>query len=172
MEFTSDVTRKDRSINDLIVSVPQPYAEGQTITAGEANALNQVLCENLSNNLRQKLKDGQIGADGKPDANVPHTVETAQALVDEYLAEYEMGVSTGGGRVSDPIEREARNLAEAKAKEVIKAKGKKLKEVNLAQITDAIFRANEEALTAAAKKIVAARSKAPTDDLNVEGLFG
>lgn len=163
MQIATDAPRRQRAISDFIVSVPQPYIEGHTITAGEASALNQTIAENVSNNLRAKLKAGHTTGEGENAVTRPFTDEEAQVLVDNYLAEYEMGVrQTGSGtsRVVDPIEREARRLAKEAAKQLVTSKGKKLKEVDLDAITDAIYDANVDSLTAEATKIVKAKDKA------------
>lgn len=156
MQFPENTETRDRQIGDFLLQVPQPYAEGQTMTAGEAAALNQVLAENTSNNLRAKLKAGVT----EGDTTRPYTDAEAQALVTEYLGEYEMGVRSGGGRISDPIEREARRLAMEKAKDLVKSKGRKIKDVDIQAIADTIYDNNVEALTKAAKTLVAAQSKA------------
>jgi hypothetical protein len=160
MQFTSDTPTRQRAINDILLAIPQPYVEGHTITAGEASALNQIVAENVSNNLRQKLKDGIKAEDGTV---TPYDAASAQALVDSYLADYEMGVrrvGEGTSRVVDPIEREARKQAKAKARELVLAKGLKVKDVNLDEIAGSIYDANIEVLTANAKKVVAALEKA------------
>lgn len=165
MEIPAQTPTRERSISDFIVVVPQPYVAGHVVTEGEASALNQTLSENLSNNLRQKLKDGQPIPEGSPEGTepVPYTPEAAQALVNEYIAQYEMGVrqvGAGSSRVVDPIEREARKLAKEKAKEIIKAKGLKLKDVDLGSISDSIYDANVDALHKAAATLVKQQEKA------------
>lgn len=175
MEFAADTPKRERVINGQLLSVPQPYVAGQTITEGEASALNQVLCENVSNNLRQKIKDGVTEGEGDSATTREYTDAEAQALVDEYLAKYEMGVrqvGSGSSRVVDPIEREARKLAKAKATEIVKAKGLKTKDVNMDEIAEVLFENNKDALLAEGKKIVAAAEKAKkaTSELDVAGL--
>ena len=160
----------------VTVQVPQPYAPGaRELTEGEASALNQIVAENLSNNLRQKIVDGQLDREGKP-TGTAHTDETAQVIVDEYLAEYELGVRRAGSgepRVTDPVEREARRIAREKAKELIKAQGGKPSDYDLAPITQAIFDANKDVLMKEGKRIVDAAKKARENaegGLSLEGI--
>jgi hypothetical protein len=168
-ENTPRVARKIGGKSDtgnevsVTVQVPQPYTAGATtLSEGEASALNQIVAENLSNNLRAKIVEGQIDGEGKPTGEA-HTDTTAQALVDEYLAEYELGVRRAGSgepRVTDPVEREARRIAREKAKELIKAQGGKPSDYDMAPITAAIFEANKDVLMKEGKRIVDAAAKA------------
>ncbi len=87
--------------------VPSPYAAGHVCTEGEANALNQVLSENLRNNLSGKAKNGKL----------------TQEDVDAYLASYQFG--SKGGFVSNPVESMALQIARRK----VKAKGMKASDI-------------------------------------------
>lgn len=167
MQFDANTPRSERTIGktdgpSFTVQVPQPYTAGDhVLTEGEANALNQIIAENLSNNVRQKLVDGQTDAEGN--ITGPHTAETAQALVDAYLADYEIGVrraGTGAARVTDPVEREARKIARAKAVEMVKAAGGKPADYDLEPIIQKIFDANKDVLMKEGKRIVDAAQKA------------
>jgi len=162
MQFDDNTPRTTRSIGSsdgpvFEVQVPQPYAAGaHELTDGEASALNQTIAENLSNNLRKKLVEGKEGGEA-------YTAEEAQALVDEYLADYEIGVrrtGTGAARVTDPVEREARKIAREKARQLVKDAGGKPSDFDLEPIVDAIFEQNKDVLMAEGKKIVKAAEKA------------
>lgn len=144
------------------VNVPTPYATGHVCSEGEAAVLNQVLAENISNNLRAKLVGGKTEGEGDSATTRAYTPEEAQALVDEYVANYEPGVRRGGGepRIVDPVEREAMAIAREKARELVKAKGYKVTDVDLPAISKQIFEGNRDYLMAQAKKIVDARNKA------------
>jgi hypothetical protein len=170
MQITSETPRVARSIGGtneqnaevrVTVQVPQPYAAGpRELTEGEANALNQIVAENLSNNLRAKIVGGQTDAEGN--VTGPHDEASAQALVDAYLADYELGVrrtGTGERQVTDPVEREARKIAREKAKQVVKDAGGKPSDYDLGPIAEAIFTANKDVLMKEGKKIVDAASK-------------
>lgn len=168
-EGTPRVTRSIGGKNDVgtevrvNVQVPQPYAAGpRELTEGEANALNQIVAENLSNNLRAKIVEGQVSGEGESRTITPYDDASAQTLVDEYLAEYELGVrrtGTGERQVTDPVEREARKIAREKAKAYIKEQGGKPTDYDLGPIVDAIFEANRDVLMKEGKKIVDAANK-------------
>lgn len=176
MQFDANTPRTERTIGKTdgpayTVSVPQPYAVGpHELTAGEASALNQTIAENLSNNLRAKLTDGN------PDeSDRAWTAEEAQAIVDKYLEEYEIGVrraGSGSARVTDPVEREARKIARAKAVALVKENGGKPSDYDLDPIIDQIFDANRDLLMAEGAKIVKANEKAraASDGLDLSGV--
>jgi len=163
-------TGETRSVT---VQVPQPYSAGaRELTEGEASALNQIVAENLSNNLRAQIVKGQQVGEGDAATFEPYNDTTAQKLVDDYLAEYELGVrrtGTGERQVTDPVEREARKIAREKAKELIKSQGGKPSDYDLGPIVDAIFEANRDVLMKEGKRIVDAASKAQ-GGLNIEGI--
>lgn len=182
MNITSDTPRVARSIGGktdtgderrVTVQVPQPYSPGtRELTEGEASALNQIVAENLSNNLRARIVEGRQVGEGDNATFEPFTDEEAQVVVDEYLAEYELGVRrTGSGepRVTDPVEREARKIAREKAKALIKEQGGKPADYDLAPITEAIFEANRDVLMKEGKKIVDAANKV-SGGLNLAGI--
>lgn len=165
MQFDNNTTRNERTIGaadgpSFTVQVPAPYAAGpHTLTDGEASALNQVIAENLSNNLRKRLIEGT----GEGDQHRDYTAEEAQKIVDEYLADYEIGVrraGSGAARVTDPVEREARKIARAKAVEMVKAAGGKPSDYDLEPVLEKIFEANREVLMKEGKRIVDAARKA------------
>lgn len=169
MEFSADTVRRERSIGTkegptFNVQVPAPYTSGHVVTEGEASALNQILAENVSNNLRAKLIGGLTEGEGEAVTSREFTPEEAQALVDEYLAGYEMGVRSVGERAApkDPVESEMRKIARQSASDLVKAKGFKVKDVALDEIIDAILanEDNEKVIREQAKKVVAARNKA------------
>lgn len=148
MDFDTNTPRANRTIGGQTVTVIQPFAEGQPLTAATAAMLNQTLAENFSNNTRKAIND--LGENPDPAA--------VQALVDEYMAKYQPGVrSTGEGtpRVVDPIEREARKLAKAKAEAHVISKGQKPKDVDMKALTEAVFEKYRDQFMAGGKKVVA-----------------
>ena len=174
MQVAENAPRVERTIGsaegpNFTVLVPQPYTAGpHELSTGEASALNQTIAENLSNNLRKKLVEGNPDED-----NRQWTDAEAQGIVDAYLAEYEIGVrraGTGAARVTDPVEREARKIARQKAVAYIKENGGKPSDYDLDPIIDQIFEANKDVLMAEGKKIVkaaeAAREKTAGLDLS------
>jgi hypothetical protein len=163
MQFTDTTPRSERSISGVAVQIAAPYAAGHVLTEGEASQLNQVLFENVSNNLREKIKLGVVSGEGENQTAVPHTTETAQPIVDKFLAEYEMGVRRAGSgevRVTDPVEKEARKIAREQAVLFVKNNGGKPADFDMGEITSKIFEGNRDVLMKAAKKIVDQREKA------------
>lgn len=117
MQFSPSAPRKNVTINEVIVSIPQPFVAGHVCTAGEAASLNQTLIENTRNNLAGKAK--------REKDPVPVTQEGA----DDYVANYEFGARGGSRSAMSPVERKAYEIAEAKVREAIKAQGIKFTEV-------------------------------------------
>lgn len=107
--------------------VSAPYAEGHVLTAIEAKVLNQVRAENIGNNLRETVKD----AITKRDAGDASDFEGLAKIVADYDAEYTFSTpgAGGGARKLDPVEREAKSLAEAYVREDLKKKGRTWKQV-------------------------------------------
>lgn len=104
MSETKTITISGKSFN-----VPVRYSLGDTLeTEGEVSALNQTYHEAIRNNLASKYENGEL----------------TQAVVDAYTENYEFGVRSGGGRIGDPVEREATSLAVSKVKDAIRANGK------------------------------------------------
>jgi hypothetical protein len=181
MQFTTETRRVERTIGqkdgpNFTVQVPQPYVAGaHELTEGEANALNQTIAENLSNNLRAKLVEGKTVGEGDNAKKVQYTEAEAQKLVDDYLADYEIGVRRAGdgtARVTDPVEREARKIARAKAVALIKENGGKPADFDLGPLVDTIFEKNKDVLMAEGKKIVKALEKAreQSDNISLDGV--
>jgi len=187
MNIDNSTPRSDRNIGgkteggtevSYTISVPQPYTPGaRELTEGEANALNQIIAENLSNNLRKRLVEGRPevrDGDTITEAARPYTAEEAQAIVDEYLADYEIGVRRAGSgerQVTDPVEREARKIAKQKAVQMVKEAGGKPADYDLGPIVDSIFDANRDLLMKEGKRIVdAARKAQENSGISLEGI--
>lgn len=104
-----------------------------------------------------------------------------QAKFDEMFAEYVIGESNrgGGGESLDPVEKIVRQLATAKVKELLKAKGKKINEVMAAKkddggsvflsIVDQYVERHSDVLRAQAQAQLDALASIGADD--EEGLF-
>lgn len=107
--------------------ISAPYAEGHVLTAAEAKALNQTRSENIGNNLRETVKD----AIAKRDAGDPSAFNELPALVAKYDSEYNF--SMGGSGVStrklDPVEREAKKIADETIRADLAKKGRKISDV-------------------------------------------
>jgi hypothetical protein len=125
---TKDTPREDITIAEKTFSVPMPYVAGHQLTEGEADQLNQVLHENIRNNYAKKVKDAVTGS--------TFDQATMQSELDDYSVSYEFGVRSGGGRISDPIEREAMTIAKELVKAKIREKGGKVADYKAADITE------------------------------------
>lgn len=160
MEISPSAPRGTFTIQGIVLSIPQPFAEGHVCLSNEASVLNQTLAENMRNNcatkveqLETKLKESGIT---DPDA----IKAEAQTLVDLYLAEYKFGVRRAGGRTLDPVEKEARGMVEDQIKAAIRAEGGKLKDYEdiWDELIDQTLK-DTPAFYAEAKKIVERRAK-------------
>lgn len=149
------------TIAGLQFKVNPPYTEGHRLNENEAATLNQTWNENIRNNFASKVKEGK-------EAGLDH--DTLQAQLDEYASTYKFGVRTGGGRVSDPVEAEALNIARNTVKEALRRKGKSLQDYTASAITDAAKRyldgPNGERVREEAKRVVDARMAAAEEALD------
>jgi hypothetical protein len=128
-EFNETTPRETYTIAGKTFTIVQPFAEGHPLTGGQASALNQVFAENMRNNFAGKVKEA-VDA-GTFDADV------FQGQLDDYMADYEFGVRTGGGgRTSDPVQAEAMNIARDAVRRAIVAKGHKLADVKASTISE------------------------------------
>lgn len=153
---------KTITINKVPVEVAAPYEAGHKITEAEAKALNQVRAENIANNMRAKIKE-MIETNGGDEAAV---TKEAQAAVAAYDQTYEFTLaSVGGGRRSlDPVEKEARSIANALLMDKLRENGVTKKAYIEANGEDAFKEklaevAEMEQVVAKAKENVAAREK-------------
>jgi hypothetical protein len=109
--------------------VPVRYAQGHTLTEGEASALNQTFHENLRNNFAKKVTEGQEAGLG---------MDVLQQQLDDYANEYQFGVRTGGGGFrGDPVMTLAMNSAREIIRGAIKAKGLDVDEWPASRISQA-----------------------------------
>lgn len=108
---TADPAERVRSITiqSNIFKVADKYLEGHVITAAEAHALNQTRAEGLRNNFAKTVKD--VLKDREPQTLTADEQAQLQAELDAYAAAYVF--SMGGGRVTDPIDAEAKLIATA-----------------------------------------------------------
>lgn len=114
------------TVNGTQFTCPAPYSAGHVIDDAEAGAFNQLFAENLRNNFARRMKAIEEHNKENPQDQKP---QLGQADFDAYAAEYKFG-GAGARRVTvDPVEREARNLAEAAIRAALKANGTVLKTV-------------------------------------------
>lgn len=95
------------SIEGLVFEVSAPYAEGHSITAAEAKALNQMRKENIGNNVRKAIKDLK----GEAETFTEEQAAQAASIVAEKDANYEFTLASARGPSKDPLEAMAIRLA-------------------------------------------------------------
>src|SRR5215831_8883648 len=117
------------TIQGQVFRVPIRYAAGHTLNDGEASALNQTLHENLRNNFAKKVVEG---------TEAGLTMETMQQQLDDYAADYQFGVRTGGGGFrGDPVMTLAMNTAREIVRGAIKEKNLDAEEWPASRISQA-----------------------------------
>lgn len=146
--FTNETPRKNITIAKVDYSIPQPFTEGHTCTANEANALNQLLAENCRNNFAEKVKKAE-------DGNKP-----TQEAFEAYVAGYEFGVRSVSS--SDPVEKEMRKIVEANLAEYLRKRGLTKASMSKEDYENAVAQAmenNYDKLRAKAQQILELRSQ-------------
>lgn len=159
MQFDSNTPRRKVTIQETSFEVPTPFTEGYTLSENEASALNQLLIENVRNNFAAKIKKAEEAKTAIP----------TQAELDAYVEGYEFGERSGGGRTSDPVEREAMEIAREKVRQALQKKGHKIADVKAATITQLAQDALEKypSIREQAKAVVAARQAAGAEELDI-----
>lgn len=135
MKFDSNTPRVEFTIAETVVTIPVLFFGGHPCTDGEAEAMNQLLRENVRNNLAGKVKAGKVDF-------------VTQEMVDEYVTDYEFGVrATGPKRSRDEIVLGDVILEFAKAraaKRGVKLPPAKPKSgMSLQEALDAVYRADK-----------------------------
>lgn len=153
--LTDATPRINRPIGGVILSIPQPFAEGHVLTANEAASMNQTYLENVGNNFRSKVTgfkkvaitgkenpskaeldavtDKQVddftGEVEKDQSLLP--IEKIQAEFEALVAGYQMNVRRAGAGTSyTPEEKAARSIAKDKLKTALVKRGTKLNTVS------------------------------------------
>lgn len=141
VDFTEETSRKNIIIKKVEYTIAQPFAEGHVCTANEANALNQLLSENVRNNFAPKVEKSEVAP--------------TQKDLDNYVAGYQFGIRSVNS--ADPVEKVMRQLVERKLIEALKARGKNKSSLSSEEFKNAIDAAvekNRDVLYAKAKEIV------------------
>lgn len=106
--------------------IPSRFAEGHSLSAGEAQAMNALLLENIRNNTKRLLDEAL--------APIPHTERLSleqqlalQKLIFQYSESYQFVFRPELGAKPDPISLEARAIAEEQSK----SQGQELSEQEL-----------------------------------------
>lgn len=154
MQIDTNSKKVPATVAGMTLLMPQPFAEGYALLANEANAMNQLLTENLRNNIAGKMKAAE--KEGKAWSETE-----AQAQLDTYAATYQFGARVGGIRSVDPVLRIMEQLAEGKVRELLKTKGIKLNTVDSDKMNSLIdqYIAKDDAAGGALRKIAEKRVK-------------
>lgn len=106
--------------------------------------------------------------EGEPD------VKKLQQELDQYVAEYEIGVRRGGGgsQPTDPVEKEAMALARDKVKQSLKSQGYKISDVGAEKINELAAQVLDKypKLREQAKQIVDLKKQTGEESLQLEGV--
>lgn len=169
---------KAKLIDGESFTISQPYEEGHVLTAAEAKALNQTRSENIGNNLRELVKAAKAKRDATTDAD-PTDFNSLAETVAKYDTEYTFALGGGGtsARKLDPIEREAKKIADDIIKTHLAKTNRKIGEAPEGETKESwatkIDAQRESIMTRddvvkEAKKRVAARAKVITETAAVE----
>lgn len=147
------------TIQKQTYTLADKYAEGHTLSANEAAALNQLRAENLRNNFASTVKKA-LGEDG---TGTP----PSQEAFDTFAEAYAFGVRRVGTRTGDPVAREAKRIATDKVHAAVKAKYGKLDAVDKAQLAKTIddLAVREDIVALARQNVEAANEIAGDLDL-------
>jgi hypothetical protein len=119
MQITEQTPRKQATVAGVAAMIPVPFVAGHSITEGEANALNQILIENVRNNVTARAKAAK-------EKNAEFDV---QASINEYVPAYEFGARSVAFRITDPVEKLINQFAKDKVSAALRAKNIKLSSV-------------------------------------------
>lgn len=109
-------------IQGVIFQAPSPYAEGHTLNAAEASAMNGLLGENLRNNFAKTVSTAKEQA-GEGNELSADTLTSLHAKFAEYAAAYQFSARGPGRAPVDPVEKAARELGRKVVLDALNAKG-------------------------------------------------
>lgn len=150
-------------------AVPNRYSAGHTLNEGEASALNQTYHENLRNNFAKQVKE----AKGEGETLTDAALADLQAKLDAYADKYEFGVRVAGSprAPSDPVGKEAFNLAKEAVRNAIRKKGLKVADYSAEQIgtlAKGALEKNKERFMTLAQQRVAEREALAADSFETD----
>lgn len=141
--------------------------EGAQMSAGMAASLQQTRRENIRNNFSKRVSEAVKNGWDEARHN------ELQEQLREYASKYEFGVRAEGGgqRVTDPVEREARDEAKKIISNAYFAKtGQRVKAAEINEVLDDFMADNGDQLRAEAKERIAKREQAGHSALAALGL--
>lgn len=114
------------TIQGLTFAYSAPYAEGQTLTANLAGALNNLRGENLRNNFAARIK-ALLEPKGGEKREITSLSDEEKAQLQLDFAEYDSKYELSGKRVAkapiDPVEKEATRMAKEIIDGALRKKG-------------------------------------------------
>jgi hypothetical protein len=164
-EITDSTATVIRHIHNMKFEMYTPYTAGDVLNSEEANTLNQTRCENLRNNLADAIWQAKEQAEKD---GTPLDTDSLQKLVTDYDLTYEFGVRRGGGgRIGDPVESEAMDMARELVREAFKKRGTPIKDIpgGAPRVTELAREVLEKhpQIRQRAAAVVAARNEAAAD---------
>lgn len=160
VDFNENTPRQDIVVGkDYTYSIALPYEEGHVVSANEANALNQLLKENVRNNIAAKNK-ARIEYKNEAGEVDPQEVYTQEEF-DAYVSGYEFGVRPASSSVKyDSVTKVARkNIENALLKKLNITKKAIDADTLDAKVTE-IFEAKKEVYLEKARVYIAAMEAA------------
>lgn len=160
MQFDQNTPRGEITIQGQKFTVPAPYTEGHTLTAAEADALNQLVAENMRGRMAFRIRKARETGEALP----------SQDDLDAFIMEYEFGQRRSTTAPIDPVEKEARAVARTKVKEALRRKGVSLKDVPAEALNKLVEQALEQhgqTFRAYAAKIVKQREAIANAELDI-----
>jgi hypothetical protein len=137
--------------------VTDTYAEGYTVNAEEAAALNQTKRENLRNNFAKTVATAQEKAKAEGRELSDEEKSALVASFSEYAASYTFAAKREPKAPIDPVQREAHKIATSMVTEALVKKGKKkstLAEGQFDKLVDEIIAKNINGVVDEAKRRV------------------
>lgn len=156
--------------------VPDRYAEGHTLVANEATALNNLMAEMISH----KIRSGPLDALSRGETPNDEQIAAANALIAEQAQSYQFGAGRVGGAgrvVRSPLEAECITIARKEVRAALAKKNLKLaKKGESARDGEYPFDAFEakveevakmDKVVAQAKKVLRAREGGESVDVDI-----
>lgn len=103
------------TIKGYTFNLTAPYSEGHKLTAGEAQALNDLRRENIGNNFRPQVAE-QVARIGTGDLLSQSALDGLQASLTAYDQSYRFAEKSGRSRLGD-LDIEARVVATERARQ-------------------------------------------------------
>ena len=100
-------------IKGYTFSLTAPYESGHSLTAGEAQALNDLRAENIQNNFRSFVNE-QVARLAAGELLAQHIIDALQEKLTSYDSMYKFAEKAGRNRIGD-IELEATAVARERA---------------------------------------------------------